>query len=191
MIQTEKINIVYQQAGDICVLASYGIIMDYFSNKSVSIDAVYNCFVNQFPELSEYVKKRKAHHFRKDIENQIANKYHDYCMNNGDIRGFNYIARLHNSNLFKTRSFCVIIGNDAVKEGFISISERQKLRENLKLKGGLAMVLFPAPVGWHTIVVGFASNQGYFLRDPNDNQITNSDFLAHHEISEYIWFSKL
>ncbi len=193
MIEAKKINTSYQQAGNICMFASYSIIINYFSKNIITHKDIYPKVIKQFPGFSKKIKTQltttHGNDRQKVVEDMISEKYHEYCRSNGDIRGFNYIANLHDTDALATKNYCKIKGKDAIKFGHIPENDRDQLRDNLKMEGGLAMVLFPVSPNSHAVVIGFDTNDGYFIRDPNCNQIEFIDFLNTNDITEYIWFS--
>lgn len=194
MIKVENIDVEYKQHGNICMFACYSLIIDYYSNKNISYKEIFSSVIGLFPGLDLKIKKAfpktPAPQRRKRKEDLISDEYHEYCRNNGDIRGFDYITNLHNTNALGTQNYCRVLMNNAIKNGYISQSAKLNLRDNLKNIGGLAMVLFPTNPNWHAIVIGFDTDKNsYFQKDPNFKRIDYVDFLQSKDISEYIWFS--
>ncbi len=195
MIKVDKIDVNYVQQGGVCVWASYSIIIDYYSNKFINHTQIFSRFIDHLrPEFDSLITNTLATgpvgQMERTKENLITDIYQKHCVNNGDIRGFDYITDLHNTNILGTKEYCVVKGNKAVKTGSIPQSEKMGLRDDLKNIGGLAMVLYPEYRDWHSIVVGYDSGKNnYFKRDPNKNKICNDDFLLKENICEYIWFS--
>lgn len=166
MIEVKNIDVTYQQAGNICMFASYGIIINYFSKKAITFDQIYLNVIDQFPglkhEIESMLTKSPSSDIRVVSEDIISTKYHIHCRN-VDIRGFDYIKSLHDTNALGTKQFCLVKESNAVYPGFIQLSERMSLRDNLMKIGGLAMVLFPVGPNWHAIVIGFDTiNNSYF-----------------------------
>ena len=194
MIKVENIDLDYVQQGGVCVWASYSIIIDYYSNKKINHTQIYSRFIDHLRKefdslITNTLATAPVGQMDKTMENLITDIYQKHCVYNGDIRGFDYITNLHNTNVLGTKEYCVVKENKAVENGFIQTSERIKLRDNLKNIGGLAMVLYRVYPDWHSIVVGFDIDKNrYFKRDPNYNEIMDIDFDSH-EICEYIWFS--
>lgn len=194
MIKVENIDVDFKQHGNICMFASYSLIIDYYSDKNISYKEIFSSVIGLFPGLDAKIKKALpktlAPQRRKMREDLISDEYHEYCRNNGDIRGFDYITNLHITNALGTQNYCKVLKNNAIKNGFISQIEKLDLRDNLKIIGGLAMVLFPTNPNWHAIVVGYDTDKtSYFQRDPNFKRIDYVDFLLSNDICEYIWLS--
>jgi len=196
MIKVENIDVDYKQHGNICMFASYSIIINYYSDKDLNQDNIFSKVIGLFPGFLNQINKVLAttpkEQRKSKRENLISGKYHKHCQANGDIRGFDYITSLHNTNALGTKDYCIVLKNNAIdiKVGFIPLAERLDLRDKLKIVGGLAMILFPENSNLHSIVVGFDfKKDSYFKRDPNYKEIFHDDFLQSNDICEYIWFS--
>ena len=215
-IDITKINTDFQQADNACFLVSYWITANYYSNNSVSPYDLYEKFIACFPGFRNQIdsilinfgakltflktKRQNDWQLIKDnpeltkqiiIENSINVKYHHHCINNGDIRGFEFISELHRKNLLNTVCYCDINDIKAEKNKFIDTKKRIQLRNGLKEEGGLAMVLFPHGQCFHTVVVGYDHlSKKYFIRDPNSQHLEFVDFLHDNDIYEFIWFKK-
>ena len=185
------INAEYQQLGNVCATASYGIIVEYFSNKKYSVNLFLNNYIKKFkvnlkdqPSISKQGQKK----LREYRESQLSEHFHKECKENGDKRGFEFIVEFHNNNSFNTLEYCKI---KKYKAQLIAIDRREilELRDELK-SGSLAMVLYPIREGnLHSIVVGYdPKNQKYFKREPNDKEIKFEDFLSTNVLTEYILF---
>lgn len=183
-MNSTKIDVNYSQTGNVCVFASYSIIMNYFSKRRNNISDLIYCYVQIF-------QTNPVNNTALEIENSIHKHYHSYCQGK-NLRGFQFIANCHNGNMFSTLRFCVPV-KVAVNIGHSALSRRHNttLKKRLR-KGGLAMVL--TDNGNHAIVVGFDKRKkGYFYRNPtryNDQVLVKQDILNINDIFEYILFER-
>jgi hypothetical protein len=192
-VDFKYLNKEYTQIGNVCATASYGIIVEYFSQSKYPLTKFFTEYLNRhnlndFKKIAE-IAKGGSKVVRKFREDKIDEHFHNYCRTNDDKRGFEYIVELHNENFFQTNSYCEVIRYNA-KKILLDKDEIQSLREELK-KGGLAMVLYQVTAGLlHSVVVGYDVQRGdYFMRDPNKNEIIYEDILLTKEITEYILFN--
>ena len=194
MIDIKIKNTEYTQTSDVCATASYGIIIEYFSNGKFSRNLFFEDYLKKHklikPQELDAVRKVGAKAIRQLKEKKIYDYFLTYCKSSNDKRGFTYIKEIHDNDEFKTNEYCKITKSKAQLE-FISKAEVLELREELK-KGGLAMVLYDFPNGGsHSIIIGYDSESNkYFKRDPNYKDIIYEDFLAVNEIREYILFNE-
>lgn len=194
MIDVSRINTTYKQTGNVCVLASYSIVIEYFSKGKLDLSAIFTKFITLFEGLNStigrHLVKAKPEERRRLRENLISEKFHEHCRTNGDIRGFNYFVELHNSDVLNSNGFGTIIRSNAFKDSFIPVAERNELRDALIDENRLAMVLYPVSANaLHAVVVGFDStSKSFFKRDPQIGEIQYADVLLMSEITEYILF---
>jgi len=194
MINPGLLNVDFKQKGSICVISSYSIIIEYFSNREMPINEVISNFENFFPNLKQKISDRLLHvnvdEREAERENMIYDAFKNYCQEDGDKRGFDLIKEIHNADKLKTESYCKVIKSNAQKDKPIDEKEIAELIELIK-SGGLAMVLYPVPSGSHSIVIGFNEKiDKFFKRDPFTQEITYVDFLQTNSIFEYIYFKQ-
>lgn len=177
MADIKIINKKYTQSGSICVLASYAIVIDYFSSND--IQKTLTNYMN-YANLSDKKNKKKNHEL-------ISNEFHNHCIPLNK-RGFDYIVELHNGNDLDTGSSCKIIDHLAQ---LTSINQNiiNTIKETLKENETLAMILFKSgPKMSHAVVVGWDDNsESYFYRDPERKGIIKEDIFIN-DIQEYILF---
>lgn len=162
-----------------CVLVSYSIIINYFSDNKMLINDTldhYATYANIKPYTSQCEK-----------EDLISEHYHNAC-HPIDRRGLDYIADIHNYN-GNTSCLCKTL---EVKTGIIPLSQSilDELKEKLKKSDRLAMVVYPTPRGGHAVVIGWSNtNNSFFIKDPNCATPTSwvDKTLS---ISEYILFER-
>ena len=185
MADSTKMDNQYVQQGEVCVLASYALIINYFSEGELSVEEILN---------------RYAGHGKIDISVSQINKENKikehYYIEAGSERGFNYIAcNLHNGNVIDTRKYCQVIAHNAELEA-ISDKEKEELKDKLKENDRIVMCLFPSSHGYyHACVFGWDNDEReYFTRDPQNGKIDKIDYsrdiLKEKIITEYILFEK-
>lgn len=131
-ILINKIDNMYIQQGDVCVFASYAIIVNYFSNGTKSVSDIIKSVAKSFNISTNNIKCR---------ENKI---HHLYFRNAKKAckRGFDFVTQLHNSNAFDTRRYCNIESTKICWTAKRPLSRKiiGQLLKRLK-KGSLAMIL--------------------------------------------------
>ncbi len=188
------INTKYTQTADVCATASYGIIIEYFSEGKYSLLKFFNEYLSKHKLINfaeqENLRKKGRVEFNQYREDKITKHFHNHCKKKVDKRGFQYIVEFHIDNSFKTSGYCDIIKSKAQLTP-IERGEVLQLREELK-RGGLAMVLYPVSNNTlHSIVVGYdPTRERYFKRDPNNKEMIFEDFLLSNPITEYILFDE-
>jgi len=192
MVNIKYINKGNKQDGNVCVIFSYGIIIEHYSKGKFKINDVISKFIYFLGvqhKISEMMigtvipEKLKAS-LRQNI---IYKEFKNYCKVNNKMRGFELINKLHKGNELETKEYCTIINCKTDKGNPISKKEIDILKNGLK-DCGLAMLLYNN--GSHSIVVGFDKGKNkYFKRDPNDDNVKYEDFFKGNQITEYIWFS--
>lgn len=186
MADIKKIDKRFSQEGPCCVVASYSIIQNYFSDNNLSVDEIIFEYCD-FAQIDKGMAK-------KEREQKIQDAYQDYCEPK-NMRGFDYIRTIiHESDKLHTKSISHIVESRAGLNK-IDDSDVDKLKEKLKKGDRLAMVLYYIPVGeahlGHAVVVGWdSSQQSFFVKDPNDKMAKPNDILSRETIFEYILFEK-
>jgi len=186
MADKNLINNNFKQQGDVCVMASYATIINYFSDNNLSIDNILERYINKLSvSYFQYAKNKQ-----KKKQESISKHFHKYCWDNGDIRGFEFIKQLHNNNELETNGFCNIVGFKAQLQS-LSQTDIELIRRELEENDALAMVLYKvSDRKFHAVVIGFDSHyNSYFYKDPEKKQVTNGDILQNKDIWEYIIFN--
>lgn len=192
-MELKYINTEYQQTGNVCVTASYGIVVEYFSKSKFTVNKFLNDYLSKYKvdlKNQSIIAKQGQRKLIGYRENQLSAHFHKICRENGDKRGFEFIKEIHNEDIFNTLQFCSIVSSKAQKE-YIEQLEVDLLREALK-KGGLAMVLYKVSENsLHSVIVGFdKENQLFFVRDPAQKGVKYEEVLSIHRITEYILFGE-
>jgi hypothetical protein len=186
MADYNKIENTHKQEGSACVLTSYSIIMNYFSNDTIPIKNILEEFIKSFGQ--------KTPNDEKTRDDLLRTLYFNNCPNN--INGFVNLADYHCQNRMQTKNLCRIIGIEADGKD-LDITIRAKLREDIKNNDRLAMVL--TDNGNHAIVLGYDNNsKRYFVRNPQKCPLKKSllyfeDFLnlsSGKDIREFILFER-
>jgi|GEM_PF-5531735 len=188
-MNSSKIDIIYTQTGNVCVFASYSIIINYFSKGRKKITALLNKYV-------EVYNTNPTGNSALQLEDSIYHHYHSYCKAN-KLRGFEFIRDQHLNDKFSTYNYCTpkiiaVNNNHTVLPSHHNISLRKKLK-----RGGLAMVLYQSGNKlFHSIVIGFDKRKGgFFIRNPQQFQnhplLSRTDFLKNNDILEYILFERI
>jgi hypothetical protein len=184
MTNKELINNNFEEHENICVMASYGTIIEYFSNKEIKIEQLLSNYFEKylFNITSEFSDIKKKH----DL---IFKHFHIYCKEH-KLRGFDYVKRLHEKNELNTRKYCQIFESRASLEE-IDDNCKESIRNYLTIYEALVMVLYKVTGGNHAIIIGYDSdNKNYFYKDSTNPKSQNDDILSQKEITEYIIFTK-
>jgi hypothetical protein len=183
MTNKELINNSFEEHEDICVMASYGTIIEYFSNKEIKIEQLLSNYFEKylFSITSEFDIKKK--------HDLLFKNFHRYCEEH-NLRGFDYVKRLHENNELNTRKYCQIFESRASLEE-IDDNCKESIRNYVTTREALVMVLYKVTGGNHAVTIGYDSNdKNYFYKDSNNPKYQNDDILSQKEITEYIVFSK-
>lgn len=183
MANFNNIDNLFTQEGPACVLVSYSAIINYFSNNELSVDEVLDKY-SRWAGIDDSLPKAVK-------EQAVSYHYHNYCIPK-DIRGFDYLADIiHNNNNIYTQQYCKIVTRNALIDP-IPDDEKLKLRDDLKIRDRLAMVLSPVQYQeMHAIVLGWDEvMQSYFVKDPNTAVPFYEDILPKTKIYEYILFER-
>jgi hypothetical protein len=186
MVNKDSFNKSFVQKGAICVMASYGIVIEYFSNNIFTIDHLLDNYVNEFNiSCSSFSQNIQA----KKHEN-ISKHFHTYCRENNNMRGFDFIKQLHDENKLGTNKFCRIIGFKAQLQK-ISDEDICLIQKELIDNEAVAIVLYKANnSNFHAVAIGFdTAKKTYFYKDPEMNKIGNGNILSRKEIWEFIIFN--
>lgn len=185
MADSNYIDIGFIQRESMCVMGSYSIIINYFSDKMISINNVLmtyleNFNLNYFSGRSNVSKKRNE---------TIVKHLHSYCQPI-NMRGFDFIANMHNTNEINTKMYCSIVMKKAGLD-IILQSEIEEIKAILMEKDSLAMILYKVtPTIAHAIVLGYdEEKEGFFQRDSQKSGLKFSDDVFEKEITEYIVFT--
>jgi len=186
MANKDSVNKIFTQKGDVCVMASYGTVIEYFSDKSLKIDKVFDQYISHFQLHYRSVGKKGLANKHKSV----ADHFHAYCIPK-NMRGFNFIKQLHEDNTLGTKDYCCIIHSNAILYK-ISEEEINDIRQALENNNALAIVLYKIDAtNAHAVTIGYdEKNNCYFIKDPVSNKIIEDDILAHKEICEYIVFKE-
>jgi hypothetical protein len=183
MTNKELINNSFEEHEDICVMASYCTIIEYFSNKEIKIEQLLRNYFEKylFSITSEFDVKKK--------HDLIFKNFHRYCEEH-NLRGFDYVKRLHENNELNTKKYCQIFESRASLEE-IDDNCKESIRNYLTTHEALVMVLYKVTGGNHAVIIGYDSdNKNYFYKDSTNPKYQNDDILSQKEITEYIIFSK-
>jgi hypothetical protein len=186
MAELSEINSEFSQKGPICVMASYGIVLEYFSYEKIKVRDV----------LMRYLKyyKLNSHKFETKNKsakqhNEITKHFHEYCVPK-NLRGFEFIVELHNNDKLGITKYCNIEKSNALQET-IPVKEVDFVKSYLKDNDdSLAMVIYPIDQRtMHTVVVGFDYNeQKFFVKDPEKTLPFYNDIFDNIQVYEYIIF---
>ena len=181
MANLSKINSGFCQIGPCCVVASYCIILAYFSEKRVGDFMKLYC---QFNNITADSKRER--------EQKIADYYGNYCRECG-LRGLEYIKELHSNHSFGEDSRCTVLASEAEKTPLVDEIVKD-IAEKLKIGDRLLMVVYnniPNGDSCHCVVIGWDSNKSqYFVRDPEKDRPEYMDIFKQKCINEYILFEK-
>jgi hypothetical protein len=183
MTNKELINNSFEEHENICVMASYGTIIEYFSNKEIKIEQV---LINYFEKYLFSITSEFPDIKKHDL---IYKHFHIYCGEH-KLRGFGNVKRLHENNELNTRKYCQIFESHASLEE-IDNNCKESIRNYLTINDSLVMVLYKVPEGNHAVVIGYDSdNKNYFYKDSTNPKYQYGDIIPQKEITEYIIFTK-
>ncbi|MBK7438667.1 MAG: hypothetical protein IPI77_18390 [Saprospiraceae bacterium] len=188
MIDLQYLNQSYKQTGGLCVMACYGLILEYYSKSTYPIGQFYNEYLSHFnPDQAILDWARSTgvcYPSPNNNENSICAHYHHECIKTySGIRGLQFVKMLHVSDFLDQLQYCKIVSSEFDTKP-LPRNVTDALRPDLA-SGGLAIVIIPE----HAILIGFdPAMRQYFIRDPLTTQIVYEDFLGSNEISEYLLF---
>jgi hypothetical protein len=194
MANIEFINKSFAQDNGICALASYGIVIEYFSKGKINCEQV---LTNYFEKHNLYDKTTGDFYF-KEKHKLIYEDFHKVCRRK-KINGFTYISQLHKNNDLETSDYCKII--DVQTPGTLIVEKDLfPIREILKDSDSLVMVLYKSGeetidnaknVYFHAITIGYDNTQNkFFYKDPMIPMYQMEDIIFQKDIYEYIVFTK-
>lgn len=187
------LNKKYLQTGGICLMASYGIILEYFSSGKYKIEKLLIDYNNKFNPSQEMLiwslSNRACYKTTSDLEDLICAHFHYECIELRKITGSQYIKELHSSDVLNQLQYCRV-SDIAYSPSGIEKNTLTKLSEELKF-GGLAMVLYAVEDRFHSIVIGYNEVENkYFKRDPQSTNNEYEEFFEKNKITEYLLFMK-
>lgn len=185
MADKDFINKTFKQEGSVCAMASYGTVIEYFSNGNLKIEKVLDRYINFFSLIYFSVGKNKIGNKHKEI----SKHFHSYCIPK-NLRGFDFIKQLHEDDSFDTKQFCQIVLSNAQLHK-ISDTEIEILRKELVDNDAIAIVLYKVDNNHsHAVTIGYDTfNNCYFSKDPEKNKIDTEDIISTKEICEFIIFN--
>jgi hypothetical protein len=194
MANLEFMNKKFVQDGNICALASYGIVIEYFSKGKMDCEHVLG---NYFEKYNLYDKTTGVFYF-KEKHKLIYEQFHEVCRRK-KINGFTYISQLHDKNDLQTSDYCQII--DIQAPGTLIVEKDLfPIREILKDQDALLMVLYKSGeetinnvtnVFFHAIIIGYDNTQNkFFYKDPSIPMYQMEDIIFQKAIYEFIVFTK-
>ena len=185
MADSDFIDKVFSQNENMCVMGSYSIIINYFSDEDISINDVLTKYKTNYnltylSTRSNGVKKRNK---------AIVKHMHDYCQLQ-NMRGFDFITNMHNNDKINTKDYCSI---DLNKAGLTKIQQPEIdiIKKVLSEKDSLGMVLYTVnQTTAHAIIIGYDEEKNqFFQRDSEKKGIVFSDKVFENNITEYIIFT--
>ncbi len=182
MTNKELINNSFEEHENISVMACYGIIIEYFSNKEIRVEQVLsNYFEKYLFKITDGFSDIKKHEL-------IYKHFQIYCGEH-KLRCFDNVKRLHENNELNTRKYCQIFESRASLEE-IDDNSKESIRSYLTGHDSLVMVLYKVDGGNHAVIIGYDSNEkNYFYKDSTDPKSQNDDILSQKGITEYIIFT--
>ena len=151
MANIDLINNDFIQHGPICALASYSVIIEYYSNKDILIENVLTRFQNKFKISVFYLKGQ----FLKAKHNAISKDFHEVQCYPKNMRGFDFIKNIHEDDSLETKKYCQIIDSEA---SLVPINEdkKAKIKKEIVENGGLAMILYKVNANlYHAVIIGY------------------------------------
>lgn len=190
MTNENQINSNYQQSGNICVLASYWIVLSYFSDNTIG--DLYN-IANKL-RVDNYINYNNDKNL-KILEDNIGKAFNDYCKTTRqNIRGYQFIEDIHKKHFDNICSIAYTKWENGSNKNFhlsdINIKEISKI---LIDEEALALLTYSTANGFHSIVVGYSPKKSFFKRDTNDTATTaikSLSDISNGNICEAIVFKK-
>jgi hypothetical protein len=186
MANIDNIDNDFQQQGNVCVLASYGTVLHYFSDGVISVENL----LSKYSEKFEIKPTTSTGIDLESFQNQISDHFHGYCRSK-NMRGFEYIKQLHKNDDLKTKDICQIVVDKASLKP-IEQPDIDLIRNELENNDSLAMILYNVGANkYHAVTIGYNSiTSEYFCKDTGQRSIINVDLLDKKEITEYIIFKR-
>ena len=166
-------------------MASYGTVIEYFSNKNVTIEQVLTRYLNHF---KINVTSKKGDFITKKHELIYDHFHNGYCFPK-NLSGFDFISQLHNDNILETLDSCQI-GPCKFTSDIINDDQINLIRNELLDEETLAIILYKTNINTlHAEAIGFDNERNeYFHKDPEKTRYEFGDILSTKEITEYIIF---
>lgn len=195
MVEEEYININFVQQGPICALACYGIILEYFTSGDIRVDDLLLSYRRHYKDLDNEIskegKKTRPAKFSKMQSGKIYKHFHEQCVPTNK-RGYKFIEEIHEKNVLGTKLNIQIVELKA-DTAFISVIEKEGLKNRLINGGNIAMVLYHVKEGlFHSVVVWYNEEKGDFgFRDPETKVISYKNIIDEKDITEFIVFEEI
>ena len=175
----------YKQIEAACLMVSYGVILEYFTEREKKVDTILNDFRKKNFKLPYF----KSGQLQKTLELAVKDYIHNYCIPK-NMRGAKYIEQLHRQDEIGTLKDCLLLKCEAytpqrpLEQEIIS-----EIKSELETTDSLALILYATSSGMHTIVIGYdPENGGYFCKDPNESSSKTIAFPTY-DIYEFALFS--
>lgn len=186
MINSAQLNITFGQQPVSCVLASYGIVSEYF-NKSISV-------INIFEKYCDYFRIPYTNSVQAEIYS--GNNLNFVCQNNLNWKGYEMINYLHNHSknnpLFNQNSS--LFNAKIISLNSLNTAEYKNLLSDLSSKVSLANILTDNGNGsYHSRTIGI-DNNNLFIHDTNPNvnpRLIRNISLNPADILECIYYEKI
>ena len=212
MLDKRLIPIDFQQKGNICLLASYSVVLGYYkhiergANAHLKIQFLIEKYLDYMIEQSNQYNSQEMKDMINDIRQSssiadrvvVENRIHDlllcYCRDiRSNIRGYKHIKEFDDFMRDKGfKGFPAYYKSDLIykeEEPIEGIHEEIVL--DLEDDNSLAMIFFNN----HSIVIGRGNNNLIYLRDTNNKEIQEAHVESftpeNFPISEYMLFSTI
>jgi len=186
MADIQYVNPNFIQRAAICAVASYGTIIQYYSSDEISVENVLTRYLDHFKIRVNAPKGKMFQYQQKAITKHF---HQDYC-GPKNMRGFDFIKIIHNSNLFGTNLYCQITASQAYLHA-ISQEELTLIENEIKNEEALAMILYKVNAKqFHAVIIGYDPiEEEYFYKDPEKAKIIKRNLLHSKEIWEFLIFN--
>jgi hypothetical protein len=184
MAYSRFLNNTFSQEGDVCALASYATIVEYFSVEAINIDDVLTNYLD-YSGITLYHAKGKMIEAKHKA---ISKQFHKFCRPK-NLRSSKYIEQLHETNSLFTKKYCRIISCEA-ELSQISHKSLKSIYDEITNKDALALILYKVQDRFlHALTVGFDNDSNrYFYKDSDIPEVQFGDILQTLEIWEYLIF---
>lgn len=188
------VNNDFAQSGSICALASYGTVIEYFSQKRIHTEQV----LSNYFEKNDLFERTSGVFYFVIKHTLISEHFDEYCKPK-DLRGFDYIKQIHENNELGTRDYCRILDIKA-SDGLIVEEDLFRIRDVLRSQDALVMILYKSAEliqqdktieYYHAITIGYDITQKkYFYKDPLIPRYQIDDIMFQKAIYEYIVYAE-
>lgn len=189
MLSRNNLQSDYQQKGGICLLASYSFILEYAGvfHSSNRITSAYYVFEEYllFHNTLDKIQCISANDIEKDKireEGRIGDAINVYCQSNGNIAGYQQIARFHDylkkKRLIQNIEIIDIqppTGADRSKPISNAYDFLEKYLQNDANGSTYAVLILYQSTSnrkFHTVFLGYDGD--FFIRDSNDSQVSGN-----------------